>query len=322
MTTTAFLAKAPQTEAIQKTIMTMAQKLDFDGTCLVSISGGSDSDILLDLIENSEKTCKIVYVFFDTGIEYQATHDHLKYLENKYGVTIERLKPKCPIPTAIKQYGVPLFSKQESEYLGRLQRHGFDFLSHETYETDYVKHPKAKSALCYWHNNWGEGSSFNIERRKGLKEFIQSNSPDFNISNKCCQKAKKDVAHMAETIFKPDLKIVGVRKDEGGARAYAYKNCFTPSNKDGIAEYRPLFFWTDVDKYEYDLAFNVQHSRCYTEYGLKRTGCAGCPFSSHFEEELQIIKGHEPKLYKAVCAIFGKGYDYFRAYRAFRQTLG
>lgn len=219
MTTVDFLAKVPQNSVIQKTILTTAQKLDFDGTCLVSISGGWDSDILMDLVENSEKTCKIVYVFFDTGIEYQATHDHLGYLEQKYEVSIERMRPKCPIPLAVKQYGIPLFSKQEAEYLDRLQKHGFDFTSNESFEHDYAKHPKAKSALCYWHNNWGTNSAFNIERRKGLKEFIQANPPSFKISKNCCQKAKKDVAHLADAAYQPDLKIIGVRRDEGGGKS-------------------------------------------------------------------------------------------------------
>lgn len=60
---------------------------------VVSISGGSDSDIVLDIIYRvNEATTKkdIHYVFFDTGLEYQATKNHLKYLENKYGIEIER----------------------------------------------------------------------------------------------------------------------------------------------------------------------------------------------------------------------------------------
>ena len=59
------------------------------------------------------------------------------------------------------------------------------------------------------------------------------------------------------------------------------------------------------------------HSRCYTAYGLKRTGCAGCPFGRDFEYELEVIKEHEPKLYRAVNTIFGSSYEYTRKYREF-----
>lgn len=59
-------------------------------TILCSISGGSDSDIMLDLITRVDLEKKVKYVWFDTGLEYQATKDHLEYLERKYNVTIER----------------------------------------------------------------------------------------------------------------------------------------------------------------------------------------------------------------------------------------
>ena len=51
-----------------------------------SISGGSDSDVMLDIVWRCDKDNKVTYVWFDTGLEYQATKDHLKYLENKYNI--------------------------------------------------------------------------------------------------------------------------------------------------------------------------------------------------------------------------------------------
>lgn len=57
---------------------------------VVAISGGSDSDVVLDLIEKVKGDKDVKYVWFNTGLEYQATKDHLKYLETKYGIKIER----------------------------------------------------------------------------------------------------------------------------------------------------------------------------------------------------------------------------------------
>lgn len=54
-----------------------------------SVSGGADSDILVDICEKV-KPHGVHYVWFDTGLEYQATKEHLKYLEDHYGITIER----------------------------------------------------------------------------------------------------------------------------------------------------------------------------------------------------------------------------------------
>ena len=59
-------------------------------TVLCSISGGSDSDVMLDLISRVDLDKKVKYIWFDTGLEYQDTKDHLEYLEQKYNITIER----------------------------------------------------------------------------------------------------------------------------------------------------------------------------------------------------------------------------------------
>lgn len=80
-----------------------------------------------------------------------------------------------------------------------------------------------------------------------------------------------------------------------------------------------MFWLRDSDKEEYCKHYGVTHSRCYTEYGLERTGCFGCPFGKRFEEELEIIKHYEPKLYRAAINIFGEAYDYTRRYLRFRK---
>ena len=67
----------------------------------------------------------------------------------------------------------------------------------------------------------------------------------------------------------------------------------------------------------YEKYYNIEHSRCYSEYGLKRTGCAGCPYGKNFEEELIAMRQYEPKLFKAVNVVFYDSYEYTRAYRKF-----
>lgn len=112
------------------------------------------------------------------------------------------------------------------------------------------------------------------------------------------------------------MNISGVRSAEGGARKNIYKSCFD-ENGDGYDNYRPLFWYKDSDKQDYDEHYGIEHSKCYTEYGLKRTGCAGCPFGRDFEQELEVIEKYEPKLFKAVNNIFGDSYELTRKYREF-----
>lgn len=79
---------------------------------MVSISGGADSDIVLDLVIRVAKDANISldrfrFVFFNTGIEYQATLNHLDDLEAKYGIKIERHKAIVPVPIGCKKYVAP-----------------------------------------------------------------------------------------------------------------------------------------------------------------------------------------------------------------------
>lgn len=279
-----------------------------------SISGGSDSDVMLDIVWRCDKDNKVDYVWFDTGLEYQATKEHLKYLENKYNIDIIPYKAIKPIPLSCKKYGQPFLSKQASEYIGRLQKHNFKW-EDKPFEELYKEYPKCKAALLWWCNK-RESNSFNICRNKWLKEFLIENPPTFPISNVCCKYAKKDVSHKLINEFQYDLNIIGVRKAEGGVRATSYKTCFD-ENGDGYDNYRPLFWYKNSDKEHYKMAYCIEYSKCYTEYGLKRTGCAGCPFGRDFEEELKVIEKYEPKLFKAVNNIFADSYEYTRKYREF-----
>lgn len=284
-----------------------------------SISGGADSDVMLDILNKCDENKKIAYIWCDTGLEYKATKEHLKYLEQKYNIEITRVRAVKPIPICCREYGQPFISKRVSEYISRLQKYNFTF-EDKPFDELYKEYPKCKSALMWWCNEWGDKSSFNIERNKWLKEFMITNKPTFNISNKCCTYAKKNALEGFLKQYGTDLHMIGVRKAEGGLRASAYKSCFD-ENIDGRDDYRPLFYYKDDDKYEYEEKFGIVHSKCYTEYGLKRTGCAGCPFGREFEEELKIIEKYEPKLFKAVNKIFGDSYEYTRKYKKFCDEM-
>ena len=171
---------------------------------MVSISGGADSDDMLDLIMHTVKSeniplDKIHFVFFNTGIEYAATLKHLDELETKYGITIERHRAITPVPLGCKKYGLPFLSKRISNMISRLQKHNFDFAGDGSKGFDelYAKYPKCRCALKWWcneHENLsnGKSSQLNISYNAYLKDFMIANPPTFKISEKCCQGAKKD----------------------------------------------------------------------------------------------------------------------------------
>ena len=315
------LQNCPQNIEIFDSFIVTSNKLEKYKAVMCSVSGGSDSDILIDILTRLGYSEKITWVWFDTGLEYQATKDHLDSLEKKYKIEIKRVKAVKPIPTCCRKYGQPFVSKLVSEMISRLQRHNFTW-EDGSFEELSQRFPRCKRALKWWCNDYDEGSKFNISYNRLLKEFMIQNPPTFQISNKCCDYAKKKVAKLEKSKGLYDLSITGVRKSEGGIRSSVYSNCFSDnSDKDEIDEYRLIFWYKDQTKQLYDDFYGVQHSKCYSQYGLKRTGCAGCPYGRDFEKELEIISKYEPKLYKAVNKIFKDTYEYTRQYKDFVKTV-
>lgn len=292
-------------------------------TILCSISGGSDSDVMLDLISRVDLNKKVKYVWFNTGLEYQATKDHLDYLEKKYNIEIIRERAIKPIPLTCKEYGQPFLTKRVSECIYRLQKHNFKW-ENKPFDELLKEYPNCRSALKWWcnyHDITKTGhSQLNINYRQYLKEFIMANPPTFKISSKCCDYAKKKVAHQLQKKYNADLQIIGVRKAEGGNRATAYKNCYSIS-ENNVDSYRPIFWYKDDTKERYEDKFNIIHSACYSKYGFKRTGCSCCPYARGLEDELETTRIFEPNLYKAVCNVFKDSYEYTRKYREFVQLM-
>lgn len=314
------IAEAPDNFVIKDALIRCYEIVGEHNKIMCSVSGGADSDVMLDMLIRCGAKDKTDFVFFNTGLEYRATLEHLDDLEKKYDITIKRVRPKKSIPQAVKEYGVPFKSKFVSYCIHALQRLGFQY-EDAPYEELLKKYPK--SYMYWWCNIGNDGrrttSQYTIDYNPGLKEFMMTNPPDFNISDKCCKYAKKDVAKRQIKEGGYDLECTGVRKNEGGVRALSYKTCFSWSQSKKIDSFRPVWWFRDSDKEEYCHHYDITHSRCYTQYGLKRTGCVGCPFNPKFQEDLPIIQQYEPALYKAALNIFGKSYEYTKLYMEYKE---
>jgi 3'-phosphoadenosine 5'-phosphosulfate sulfotransferase (PAPS reductase)/FAD synthetase len=314
------LDNAPINQNITKYLLVTRQKLSQFERIVLSYSGGSDSDTILDIVEliKPNDCGEIRYVFFDTGLEWDATLRHLEEVEARYGVSIEVKKPKKTIPAACKEHGVPFISKDVSEKLERLQLHDFNWsVSSEDATTNDCG--SCKSSLDWFYGRLGK-KRISILHYKRLKDFLTYNPPAIKISDKCCLYAKKNIADEYNKEFRADLSINGMRQAEGGRRIGAVKNCFTlPSDEKAYAEYRPLWFWTDADKAAYKTWRGLKYSDCYEVWGFMRTGCVGCPCSSACLKQLKIAELYEPNKVKAAFAVFGKSYEYREKYNYFKK---
>lgn len=91
-------------------------------------------------------------------------------------------------------------------------------------------------------------------------------------------------------------------------RATQYKSCYHVYKNGSAPKFMPIYRWTDEIKAEFKRVENIRYSDCYEVYGLKRTGCTGCPFGKNTHEELRIMSIYEPQLYKACIKVFGESY--------------
>lgn len=322
-------------QAITGIIMT---RLRQHPKAVCSYSGGSDSDLLIDLIENARKMlpslAPVKYVFFNTGLEMKATRDHVKATAEKYGVEIEEIRPKVNIVNAARLYGIPFVSKIMSGGLEEWQKKQVPLSIAEEYEEAEDKaakrqelrerYPKCESLinfLCCC-NTDGEPRpdiQLVINSSKYMRDFIGEYPPDFKISARCCDYCKKQVAHSVHKDY--EMVITGERRDEGGMRSVPRKDntalCFTET-ADGKYRLRPLYYVSNDDKRWYKENYGLRYSDAYEVYGLKRTGCCGCPISYRAVEDLEMIGKYEPNITKAAWNIFGKSYLYRQKYNAYK----
>ena len=323
-------------QAIQSIIM---QRLREHPKAICSYSGGSDSDILIHMIEQARKILpslpKVKYVFFNTGLEMKATKDHVKYVEQLYDVEIEEVRPKIDIVRATRKYGQPFVSKIMSQGIDGIQNKGIPLEIADEFNAAEDKIAKRKELkerfpgcestinfLCCC-NAKGEPRpdiQLVINSSKYMLDFIKEYPPEFKISAKCCDYCKKQVAHSVQEGY--EMVITGERRDEGGMRSVPRKDntalCFTETS-NGTFRLRPLYYVSDKDKEWYKETWGIKYSDAYEIYGMKRTGCCGCPISYRATEDLELIKPHEPNLVTAAWNIFGDSYRYRKKYNEYKK---
>lgn len=316
----------------------VAKRLIEHPNAVCSYSGGSDSDILLHLIESVRKEFDlppVKYAFFNTGLEMKAIKQHVKDMAKKYNVEITEYRPKKNIVLATREYGLPFVSKIMSAGLEGVQKKNIPLSIYDEYNGADDKaakyqelterYPNCKTTinfLCCC-NSKGEPRpdiQLVINSSDYMLDFIKENPIPFKVSNRCCEICKKNTAHRVQKDF--DMVITGERRDEGGMRSVPKKDstsmCFSET-ADGKFRLRPLYYVSDKDKAWYKEYYGIRYSDAYEIYGLTRTGCCGCAISSKAIEDLEKIRPYEPNLVKAAWNVFGESYLYRQKYNEYRK---
>lgn len=251
----------------------------------LSYSGGKDSTVLSHIIR--EIYPDMLHIFSNTTNEYPETLKHIQWEQNENKMNVITTKPidKYNVPFNFKrvvdEYGFPMFTKRISNAIRTYRR--------------------AKS----------------IETQKNSEEYINRMFKDYdqykelNISDKCCDKLKKEPIKKIAKKLNLNCAIIGTLSEESRQRETDWLNygCNIFHTKTDN-QCRPLSFWTEEDIYQYIEIYSIKISDLYT-LGYKRNGCMFCGFGVEYEsrtgenryEKLALT---HPKMYKYLVDNFSE----------------
>lgn len=241
----------------------------------ISYSGGKDSTVLSHIAKSIYPD--ILHIFANTTNEYPETLQHIKWEKEKNGTNIITVLPiDChgelwTFKKVVERYGYPMFSKRISNAI-RTYQHA---LSERTKQNsqDYINR--------------------NFKRYDKYKELP--------ISDKCCDKLKKEPLHRKAKELGLECAILGILASESYQREKDWlEHGCNVFHKRKDNQSRPLAFWTDDDILEYISKYNVKIPKLY-EKGYSRNGCMYCGFGVHLEplhcNRYQKLKQTHPAQY-------------------------
>ena len=252
----------------------------------LSFSGGKDSTLLSWLIDEALPGNKIPRVFINTGIEYLMIVDFVKELAAKDDRFVI-IQPSKPIKKILEEYGYPFKSKEHSTKLHEWQQGNRDTKSIKKYIS---------------------GAPFQCP---DILLYQFSDNFDLKVSQFCCHKLKKEPAKKWAKENKKSITITGMRREEGGQRTTL--GCILTDKNGKVVKFHPLAVvsdeWEDwlIEKEKIALCPLYLHP-----YNFKRTGCAGCPFNLHLQEQLETMSIFLPAERRRCEIIWKKVYDEYR----------
>ena len=278
------LQSLPLDIKIMKTKRRIQEWIDYYGVnkVYISFSGGKDSTVLLDLVRQVNPN--IPAVFVDTGLEYPETKEFVKSIDN-----VIILRPKMSFKQVIEQYGYPMVSKEQANYL------------------DDIRTSTEKMRIRRLQGD--EQGRFKLSK----KWHYLINAP-FKVSHRCCLIMKKEPAkrYEHETGRVP---FIGTLAEESTLRQQSYLKTGCNAFEGKRPNSTPLGFWREQDILEYiyinklpinkaygEVVYtkNLLGDKAYSTTKCDRTGCIYCGFGIHLEKEpnrYQRLELTHPQLY-------------------------
>ena len=312
---------------------------DLEHNSYISFSGGKDSTLLHYLIDIALPNNNIPRVYFNTGLEYKLVRQFVQKLRESDSRIII-VNSGVNIKQMLEKEGYPFKSKQ---YAHNWQLFRNNPKLHNIYIYMIEKNPKLLEDYNFIHN-LPNGVKTNIKfifgvrekadgtiyraiesltcpkrlRYQFTEEFVNRN---LNLSDKCCHKLKKEVAHKYEKENNRFIAMTGIRGEEGGMRALNGCTIFDGNN---LKKFHPLKVCSDEWVNWFIEKNNIRLCNLYyPPYNYTRTGCKFCPFAIDLQKQLDVAKELLPIEYKQANIIWKPVYDEYRriGYRLRKRNL-
>lgn len=294
-------------------IKAINEQYDLENNAYISFSGGKDSTILHYLIDLALPNNKIPRVFLNTGIEFKLIREYVKSLakdDDRFVIYNSNVN----IKKMLNENGYPFKSKGHSACVCDYNLHKdlLDSVLDKGCDSVDFLHalPKGTKNVYKYVNNIRERERtlyINSKKCPSKLRYQFSSENKLKISDKCCFKLKKEIAHKYELESKKKIVLTGMRSAEGGNRSFM--NC-TIFKKDKLNKFHPLLVVTDEFEDEFIKKNNIRLCDLYYEpYNFKRTGCKGCPFNLRIQEDLNTLYNKLPNEYKQCILIWKPVYD-------------
>lgn len=302
-------------------IRAINEQYDLENNGYISLSGGKDSMVAHTITDISIPNNRIPRVFINTGVEYSSIRKFVMEL-SKTDDRIIIINSGVNLKNMLTKEGYPFKSKQHA--------HNWAIWNNNKEETlrifKMIEENKNLLTDINFINNLPEGVPTNVKYVYGIRlnkehnalaesrkdcpkklkyQFYQGLS--FKISDKCCYKLKKEVAHRWEKENNRSIAITGIRGEEGGMRNQGGCTVF---DGDNLKKFHPLKVVSEEWENEFIKRENVQLCELYyPPYNFKRTGCKGCPFSLDIANQLKVMYKLLPNEYKQCIALWKPVYD-------------
>ena len=254
----------------------------------LSFSGGKDSTVLHNLLDEAIPGNQIPRVYIDTGIEYESVRKFVKELQ-LFDNRITIIKPSVPIKAMLERDGYPFKSKEHSLKVGL-----------------YQSGSRCKSVLAY-----KDGTHGKLFRCPKSLLFQFDDGYPLKLSDKCCLRLKKEPVRKWQKESDRTIAITAMRKDEKGQRAHI--GCIMADKGGNLKKFHPLAViseeWEEWYIKERDIKLCELY---YPPFNFKRTGCKGCPFALDLQDQLTKMLIYLPNERKQCELIWGKVYAEYR----------